>query len=387
MLSFKTALRFLRSGRTQTMLIVLGITIAVSVQIFVGLLIIGLQRSLIDSTVGNQPQITLSPEGKAVTIKNWERIIGVARTVAGVDAVSVVASGNGFVRDSDKNLPVVIQGFDSVGADQIYGLSDTIYQGGPISSRRQVLVGRSLAEELEIGTGDKLPVSIPDGGVSIFEVSGLYDLGIESVNSTWVISNLNTAQQLFDYGNRVTAIIMTVNENQLFNADKIATRIKGVIANERDIKVSNWKDQNAELLSGLQGQSISSTVIQAVVLASVVVAISSVLSITVLQKSRELGILKAMGIKDRQASLIFVYQGLLIGLVGAALGIAAGLGLLYAFNTFTATPEGGSLIDLYIDWTFVIRSWLIAVLSSAVAGLIPARRSLKLNPIEVIREG
>ena len=118
-----------------------------------------------------------------------------------------------------------------------------------------------------------------------------------------------------------------------------------------------------------------------------VVAISSVLSITVLQKSRQLGILKAMGIVDRDASLIFVFQGLLIGLIGAVIGVALGLGLLYAFNTFTASPEGAPLIELYIDYSFIIRSWVIAVVSSTLAGLIPARRSLKLNPVDVIREG
>ena len=179
---------------------------------------------------------------------------------------------------------------------------------------------------------------------------------------------------------------MTVDESRLFAADEIAAGMEKALANE-DIEVTNWKAQNEELLSGLEGQSISSGVIQGVVLASVVVAISSVLSITVLQKSRQLGILKAMGIADRDASLIFVFQGLLIGLIGAVIGIALGLGLLQAFNTFTADPEGAALIDIYIDYNFILRSWLIAVASSTLAGLIPARRSLRLNPVDVIREG
>ena len=385
MLPLKIATKFLKSGKGQTLLIVFGIAIAVSVQVFVGLLIIGLQISLVDSTVGNQPQITIRPSDEVATIKNADSIIYQLAGVDGLEEVAVTASGNALVPDGNSTLPILIKGFDFPNADRIYGISESIYQGKPAQSRKQVMVGRDLKNELDVDIGDKLPVTMPNGTVYLMEISGLYDLGVESINKSWVIADLVTAQRLLGYRDRPSEIIMTVKEDRLFDADKIARRIEEVINNE-DLEVGNWKDQNEELLSGLEGQTISSSVIQAVVLASVVVAISSVLSITVLQKSRQLGILKAMGILDRDASLIFVFQGLLIGLIGSVIGIVLGLGLLYAFNFFTAGPEG-ALIDLYIDYNFILRSWLIAVISSTMAGLIPARRSLKLNPVEVIREG
>jgi len=386
LLPLKIATRFLKSGKGQTALIVFGIAIAVSVQIFVGLLIIGLQISLVNSTIGNQPQITIRPTGDTNTIKNWEIIVNQVRNVDGLDKISVVAAGNASVPNDNSILPILVQGFDFQSADRIYGISDSIYQGEQLKSLKQVLIGRSLEEELGVEIGDKLPILTPDGGVNLFEIAGFYDLGIESINKSWVITNLVAAQRLFGYRDRITGIIMTVDQDRLFDADKIAARIEEAV-NNKDVEVTNWKDQNKDLLSGLEGQTISSSVIQGVVLASVVVAISSVLSITVLQKSRQLGILKAMGITDRDASLIFVFQGLLIGLIGATVGIALGLGLLYAFNTFTSSAEGTALIEIYIDYNFIIRSWVIAISSSTLAGLIPARRSLKLNPVDVIREG
>jgi len=386
MLPLRIAIRFLKSGRGQTALIIFGIAIAVSVQIFVGLLIIGLQLSLIDSTIGNKPQITIRSSGDINTIKDWDTIISKIQEINGLKEISVTATGNALVPDGNITLPILVQGFDFQSADQIYGISDSIYKGERMKSLKQVLIGRDLAEELEADIGGKLPILTPEGGVNIFEIAGFYDLGVGSINKSWVITNLTTSQRLFGYGDRISEIIMTVDQNRLFDADKIALQVERIVG-DKDIEVTNWKDQNEELLSGLEGQSISSGVIQGVVLASVVVAISSVLSITVLQKSRQLGILKAMGIADRDASLIFVFQGLIIGLIGAVVGVALGLGLLYAFNTFTASPDGGALIDLYIDYNFIIRSWVIAVASSTVAGLIPARRSLKLNPVEVIREG
>jgi len=384
MLSFKVAVRFLKSGRTQTVLIVIGIAIAISIQIFVGLLISSLQKSLVDRTIGNSPQITVASSTDIITIRDWEGLVEGIEQLGLTRATSVSASANAFVKNGSSNLPILMRGFNFDSADRIYNIADSIYEGRPYQSRREVLVGRELGEELEANVGDKLAVVLPNGSVSTFTISGFYDLGVASINKTWVITNLQTAQRLFDFGNRVTSIEMTVDD--VFEADIIADKIEKALDND-DIKIENWKELNEDLLSGLNGQRTSSTIIQAVIILSVVIAISSVLAISVLQKSRQIGILKAMGIKDVAASLIFIYQGFLIGLVGSVLGVMLGLGLLYAFNAFTANPDGSALIDLYIEYDFILRSWFIALLASTLAGVIPARKSLRLNPIEVIREG
>ena len=384
MLSFKVAVRFLKSGRTQTVLIVIGIAIAISIQIFVGLLISSLQKSLVDRTIGNSPQITVASSTDIITIRDWEGLVEGIEQLGLTRATSVSASANAFVKNGSSNLPILMRGFNFDSADRIYNIADSIYEGRPYQSRREVLVGRELGEELEANVGDKLAVVLPNGSVSTFTISGFYDLGVASINKTWVITNLQTAQRLFDFGNRVTSIEMTVDD--VFEADVIADTIEKALDND-DVKIENWKELNEDLLSGLNGQRTSSTIIQAVIILSVVIAISSVLAISVLQKSRQIGILKAMGIKDVAASLIFIYQGFLIGLVGSVLGVMLGLGLLYAFNAFTANPDGSALIDLYIEYDFILRSWFIALLASTLAGVIPARKSLRLNPIEVIREG
>ncbi|MFW6318773.1 MAG: ABC transporter permease, partial [Bacillota bacterium] len=138
---------------------------------------------------------------------------------------------------------------------------------------------------------------------------------------------------------------------------------------------------NQELLTGLEGQSTSSIMIQVFVMISVVLGISSVLAITVLQKSKQLGILKAMGATDKQASFIFLFEGILLGLIGAVLGVLLGLGLLFGFTQST------DLVPILINPLFITGSAIIAILASMVASLIPARRSAKLSVIEVIRNG
>jgi lipoprotein-releasing system permease protein len=107
--------------------------------------------------------------------------------------------------------------------------------------------------------------------------------------------------------------------------------------------------------------------------------------VTVVQKSKQIGILKAMGIKDRQSSLIFLFEGFLLGIMGTVIGVALGLGLSFSFSTFVKNPDGTPLIELYINYKFIGLSAFVALLASTIAALIPARGSSKLNPIEVIR--
>jgi len=384
MISFKIAVRFLKSGGAQTALIVIGIAIAISIQIFVGLLIESLQKTLVDRTIGNSPQITIMPSTGIITIRSWESIVERLRQLGSVKAITVSASANAFTEKGNSNLPIIIRGFEFESADRIYNISDSLYKGRLFASLREVLIGKELKEDLEVGIGDKLVVITPNGKASPFIISGFYDLGAAGINKTWIFVKLETAQRLFGFGNRVTSIEMTAND--VFEADLIAREIEQQLGNE-DLEIENWKEKNEDLLSGLEGQRISSIVIQAVIIASVIIAISSVLAISVLQKSREIGILKAMGIKDLPASLIFIYQGFLVGLAGSTLGVMLGLGLLYGFNAFTIRPDGSSLVDLYIEYGFILKSWLVAISASTLAGIIPARRSLKLSPVEVIREG
>jgi lipoprotein-releasing system permease protein len=383
-LAFKIAVRFLTHGRTQSVLILVGIAIAISIQVFVGLLIDSLQQTLVDRTIGNSPHITISSSTDVSTIRRWQQIVYEAEHNKQLKALSPSATGNAFVEKENSDFPVLVRGFPFSAADRIYNISSAIYDGREYSARKEVLVGRELREELELDVGDNIVLSIPRGGKVALTVSGFYDLGVASINKSWLFTYLETAQEIFDFGDRVTSIEMAVKD--VFQADTIAGQLERKLDNN-DIVIENWKDQNEELLSGLEGQRISSAIIQIVIIASVVIAIASVLAISVLQKSPEIGILKAMGINDFNASLIFLYEGFLLGLVGSFVGIVLGIGMLYAFVAFTTSPEEAPLIDLYFEYGFIVRSWLIAIIAATLAGVIPARKSSKLNPIDVIREG
>jgi len=382
-LPLRIAVRFLVSGKAQTLLIVGGIAVAISVQVFVGLLLDSLQQGLIAQTVGNSPQIRITSADENVTIGRWNEVLSVARGRPGVSAVGVSASANAFVRKGNDSVPVLVRGLDDTAIARIYGLSSNLYEGRLISGAGDALIGRDLAKKLDISVGDRLQVRTPEGAAVDYVVSGLFDLGVAAIDGGWVVTPLRTAQSLFGFGNRVTSVEVKVED--IFTADVLASEIASLLADD-GLDVSNWKDENESLLSAIQSQSISSNMIQSVIIISVAIAIASILSISVLQKRRQVGILKAMGIKDRAASLIFVYQGLLIGLLAAVLGLTLGVALLYGFTTF-ATTGGESVVAFRFDTALILRSFVVAVAASGLAGLVPARRSLQLTPIEVIREG
>lgn len=374
--AFSVAKRFLGYNKGQTIMIMVGIAIGVSVQIFIGLLITGLQESLIDKTVGSTPHITITQEDD-MSFYDFE-INNEAFT-----AVAFQADGPAFAIYDDNDASILLRGLSTDG-DKLYKLTDKLVDGKMPSVKNEVIIGLGLKDKLNVKVNDTLTLRTISNQTVDVKVVGIVDLKVDSINNSWILSTLPTAQSLFEIDDEITSIAIQVED--VFAADSLAEEIKANLP-VTDLKVINWKEQNEDLLSGLNGQSISSIMIQVFVLVSVVLGIASVLAITVLQKSKQIGILKAMGIPDNTASLIFLFQGLILGFYGAILGVLFGLGLILSFTTFARNPDGSALIPINFDVPFILFSGSIAILSALIASFIPAARSKKLSPIEVIRNG
>ncbi len=383
-LAFDIALRFLKSGKGQTLLIALGISVGVAVQIFIGSLIQGLQINLIDTTIGSSSHITISPIDDTKTIRDWERTVYESQ-ISSLEVLYVSPSLNGpasISYDSDSDS-VLIRGFILENADKIYKFKSNLYLGRVPEKRGEVLIGKELALKSNKTIDDEITLITTNGGIYRLKVTGLFDLGVSSINDTWVVMDLETAEGILS-ADGITSIEMQVDD--VFRADEISKQVAYTISNN-EVKVDNWKDLNQSLLSGLNGQSVSSYMIQVFVLVSVLLGISSVLAISVVQRSKQIGILKAMGIKDKDASLIFVFQGLMLGVLGAILGIGLGIGLLVMFTKFAVRPDGSPVVPVYLNQGFIAVSGLVAILTASIASLIPARITSRLNPIEVIKNG
>ncbi len=377
----KVALRFLKANKWQTIFIVLGISVGVSIQIFIGILITSLQKQLVYNTIGNSSQITVvSNSDVNVQIENYDKIVKTLEDFDQLRIISLAQDSSALTNESSKTTSIFVRGLDMKNADKIYNINDRITDGNAPEKNNEVIIGKELSEELKLEVGDTFYIQIAAKVINKeVEITGIYDFNVVSINELWVIMTLKSAQNIFVGGNdTVTAIETQVYEQYYFEADQIAKDIKKEIDNN-DVKVTNWIDQNQQLQSGLQAQSTSSYFIQSFAIISVVIAIASVLSITVLQKNRQLGILKAMGINNKDASKIFIYEGLLFGVGGAIGGILLGIFLLFGFSF------SSSVITLRLDPIFLLISAAIVISSAIIASISPALKSSKLDPIEVIR--
>lgn len=379
-LAFQIAKRFLLASKKQTFVIILGIAVGVSVQVFIGALISGLQKSLVDTTIGSQSQITIVKEDDY--INDYETLIA---TVEGAsDNIKVVTptitTRAGSLVLGEISEGVVLNGYNFTSADEIYKFSSKLTTGSEIPDAiNEVALGINLKEALGIDIGSEISFESPIFATQTFKVVGFFDFEVSAINNTWTIATIDTVQNIIGEGEVVSRIEMQLNE--VFDAEEVTKlELEAVVAEEYTI--TTWISENESLLSGLQGQSISSLMIQIFVIVSVVLGISSTLAITVLQKSKQLGILKAMGIQDGDASLIFLFEGVLLGVFGAIIGLLLGIGLLYAFTTFSGTD-----IPISFDAGFLALSAGIAILASTLAALSPAIKSSKLSVIEVIRNG
>ena len=381
-LSFQIAKRFLSYNKGQTILIILGIALGISVQIFIGLLISGLQSSLVDKTIGSSAHITVSSEIRGESFALDQAWFATLQNDSRLTKVGISVSGPAFGVTNDQSQSVLIRGLSQDSLD-IAKIETKLTSGNLASTSSEVVIGKGLAEELKLTVGDKFSLQTPAMKTVEVTVVGIADLKVAAINDSWVIGTTTFAQDLLGMDGLISSVEMQVKD--VFKADTIALELAPAVPS--GLKIVDWKAQNAELLSGLNGQSISTYMIQVFVLISVVLGIASTLAITVLQKSRQIGILKAMGINDSNASLIFIFQGLILGFFGGLLGMALGYGLLQSFTTFAKGADGNPIIPIKFDIPFILASGSIAVFSSLFASFIPARKSKKLSPIEVIRNG
>ncbi|MDN5351860.1 MAG: lipoprotein-releasing system permease protein [Clostridiales bacterium] len=398
----KVALRFLKDGRGQTVFILLGIAVGVAVQVFINTLIAGLQIDLVNQTVGKSPHVWMVGQSsyeaalaanedanyfrgnfEALTspLKNWENIETILGSRTDLTAIVPVAEGSAFLIRTEETVPVVIKGMDIADADGIYGISESIVSGTASPGGDQILIGSGIASDYNLEIGDIVTLTIPGIRNQNYTIGGIFSLG-SVTDDTWVVMRLSQAQKFLGLGSDVSKIEMQVAD--VYSAETIGGELQ---ARFSGASVNNWIENNTSLLAALNSQSMSSLIIQIFVLFSITLGIASVLAVSVVQKSKQIGILKAMGTKDRQVSRIFLFQGAMMGVLGALAGGGMGVGMVRMFLWGTSLETGTPLFPLTIEWVRIVVILSIVVASSTLAAVIPARRSLKLNPVEVIRNG
>jgi lipoprotein-releasing system permease protein len=405
------ALRFLREGRLQTIFIIAGVAIGVAVIVFMSALLAGLQTNFIRRVLSAQSHIQLLPpkevtrplrglpddpprpgaasviEGPIVqpppqrfkSIDQWQAIAVQIREMPGVLVVSPMAGGSALVLRGSVSRSVSLNGIEPEQYFRIVDLRDKMVRGSTRLTGTDILIGIELATDLGLDAGDKLRVSTTAGISNPLTVSGIFDLGNKGVNSRTVFMTLHTAQGLLGLPGGVTSLDVTVND--IYSAERVAQRITattGVVAD-------SWIRTSAQFFAAISAQTTANRAIRFFVALSVAFGIASVLVVVVVQKSREIGILRAMGISQGQILRVFLLQGGLLALGGAVSGSLVGAGALALWQRYARNADGTEMFPLVLDPTLFAIALVVATLTGLLAAVAPALRAARLDPVVAIR--
>jgi lipoprotein-releasing system permease protein len=398
------ALRYLREGRMQTILILCGVSVGIGVIIFLAALIDGLQVSLIDKTLGYQAHIVVRPPDEMPrvlpgdpssassvliekpaqrlrSISQWPQILQTVERIPGIAAVCPTVTGAGFANRGTASKSIALRGVDPERFDRIVHLSGAMVGGRYRISGTEALIGITLAHDLGVNVGDKIRLLTADGRDGIFSISGIFDLNNQDVNERWVVVSLHAAQTLLNLSGGISGLEVKVD--RVFQAEILARQI----AERTGLTAESWMALNAQLLTGLRSQNSSRYLIQTFFIIAVALGIASVLVVWVVQKNREIGILRALGTSRRKIMRIFLIQGGLLGVGGWGLGSILGTALSLFFAGLARNPDGTPRFPVELSLRLFAGTAILAALTGLVAAVAPARRAAGLDPATTIHRG
>jgi lipoprotein-releasing system permease protein len=428
--AWRVAVRFLAEGRMQTLLLIVGVAAGVAVVAYITALVEGLQANTIRRTLGVQPHVTIRPvkdvplaarlgtppaavaadvpgaSGRPVeapagrpasgppatvlsieqpraqrtrSIDNWPPLVLRLEATPGVTAVSPMAAGAALAQRGEGSRAISLIGVDFARYDRIAGLSDKIVAGVARLGPGEAIVGRELADDLGLQLGDRFTVALGRDTTDSLRAVAIYDAGVREVNRRNVYVPLRSAQSLLGIPGGITNLDMTVTE--VFAAEEVAQRLRAQLPFE----IESWMQTNSQLLSALDAQSMSTRLIRLVVMVVVVLGIASVLVVSVVQKRKEIGILRAMGASRAQMTRVFLLQGAVVSAIGSGFGAVLAWVMIEAFSALVRGADGKPLFAITLDFATFGQVAAAATACGVLAAIAPARRAAALDPAQAIR--
>jgi lipoprotein-releasing system permease protein len=398
----RVALRFLREGRMQSLLIIVGVAAGVAVVTYISALISGLQANTLDKTLGAQAHLTLKAPDDAVTparapqagtrelvqtqprlqrprsIADWQALVPLLESLPEVAAVSPTVAAAGLALRGEASRSVALTGIDLDRHDRIVRLREKVIDGQARLGPGETLIGRELAADLGVRVGDRLSLVTGTAEESL-RITALVDLGVRELNRRNVYVPLRTGQSLAGLPGGATTLDMALKD--VWQAEAMAERLSRWLPYE----LESWQQTNAQLVSALNAQSVSTALIRGVVMVVVVLGIASVLVVSVVQKQREIGILRAMGATRAQVLRVFLLQGAIVGAIGSALGVLLAIALIWAFTAFVRGSDGLPLFSITLAPQLAFTVAAVATACGVLAAVAPARRAAALDPAQAIR--
>lgn len=401
MFAFLVARRYLLSNPAQTLLLITGVAMGVTVFIFITALISGLAVRLTDQVTGDSAHVSLEPPTRVARvlagpdlpveavalvstlqrrqIRDWPMIVELLRSNPAVTAISPQISGNAFLVRSEAVEPVSIIGVEPEGIDAITQITPKLVDGGGDLGADGLLIGVRLADDLGLRAGQPILLRTDRGVERQLTVKGVFRTGLQSLDERIAFLSLQTARPLFVLPEGVTNIELKLRDPDTARAEA------RFLAEATGMRATPWQEKNLSLEDALKAQGQTGTLIQTFSLISIVIGIASALVLSAYRRRSEVGIMRAFGVPGGFILWVFMFQGLLIGLSGALIGCASGYGLCIWLQGLTR-PDGTSALPIAPEQGGYVAALLLTTLGAVIASILPARAASKIDPLEAIQQ-
>lgn len=408
------AMRHLMARQRQTLVSLSGIVIGVAFFLAISSMMRGSQNDFIKRMVDNSPHITISDDYRSSSrqplemqypdnnsaieirsvkplsvirgIRGYKQIISDLRSMPGVRA-SATLTGQALLNYAGQEINVTLNGMVPSEILEVTTTEANMIEGSVynlISNRGGIIVGAEMIRRLNLGMGDNITLTSSVGQTKVFKIVGVFRTGRGDYDRTQAFVDLKRVQAMMNRPDRANSIIIKLDDPQ------IARDVAHEIEIKHKYKAESWQERTEDLMNTF---AIRNTIMFSVVSAVLIVAafgIYNIISTVVMEKSRDIAILKSMGFTASDIKRIFLTQGFVMGCAGVALGLPLGCILMLGLLQIKLKMPGQTLpIQMPLDWSisqFAIAA-AFAMGASVLAAWLPARKGAKIMPVDILRGG